>query len=165
MFGNGWTNRRPNRAGDDMTGKRADADAVITSLAARQHGIVSRRQLLNAGIAPDQVAGRVRRRRLRRLQRGVYLVGPLMVPRARLMSAALCCGESAVVGHESAARLWELMVGHESAARVWELMASETDGPRSMWSSQRTIGASDRACASIAPICGLTKLPLSTRSR
>ncbi|HEX2168496.1 MAG TPA: DUF559 domain-containing protein [Longimicrobiales bacterium] len=84
------------------------AEQQILSLAARQYGVVSRAQLLQVGVRPDQVGARVRGRRLRPLQRGVYLVGPLEVPRARLMSAVLCCGDSAVLGHWSAAELWEI---------------------------------------------------------
>jgi very-short-patch-repair endonuclease len=95
-----------------------DADEVIMSLAERQYGVVSRAQLLHAGIGSDQVAGRVRRRRLRPLQRGVYLVGPLLVPRARFMSAALCCGESARVSHGSAAMLWQTAESGAGATTV-----------------------------------------------
>jgi very-short-patch-repair endonuclease len=97
-----------------MTPTTANTDDVIMSLAARQHGVVSRAQLLDAGIGAEQVAGWVHRRRLRPIQRGVYLVGPLLVPRARLMSAALCCGESAEVSHGSAAALWEIDSGIEA---------------------------------------------------
>jgi very-short-patch-repair endonuclease len=86
-----------------------DTEQEILSLAARQYGVVSRAQLLELGVRPGQVAVRVRRQRLRLLQRGVYLVGPLEVPRARPMSAVLCCGESAVVGQQSAAELWQTM--------------------------------------------------------
>lgn len=83
-------------------------DQQILSLAARQHGVVSRTQLLEMGVRAAQVAVRVRRHSLRLLQRGIYLVGPLEVSGARLMSAVLCSGESAVVGHWSAAELWRI---------------------------------------------------------
>ncbi|MGH7448981.1 MAG: DUF559 domain-containing protein [Longimicrobiales bacterium] len=91
-------------------GTRRDTEQEILSLAARQHGVVSRAQLLDLGVRPGQVEVRVRRHRLRPLHRGVYLVGPLEVPRARPMSAVLCCGESAVLGQQSAAELWQTMV-------------------------------------------------------
>lgn len=96
-----------------MTNVRApscrDADWTISTIAARQYGVVSRGQLISAGVSRDQIARRVHRNRLRPLQRGVYLVGPLMVARAQPMSAVLCCGESAVVSHHSAAVLWEIV--------------------------------------------------------
>lgn len=82
------------------------------ALAARQHGVVTRAQLLDAGFTPDMVDGRVAAGRLRPLHRGVYLLGALVgrlePPWAREMAAVLACGPGAVASHESAARLWEL---------------------------------------------------------
>ena len=82
-------------------------DDVIAALAARQHGVVTRAQLLAAGIAPDTVRSRVRTRRLVPVHHGVYRVGPVVDPRAREMAAALACGAGAVVSHYSGAALWE----------------------------------------------------------
>ena len=86
----------------------ADADQQILALAARQHGVVSRKQLFDLGVRAGQVEVRVRRHWLRPLHRGVYLVGPLELARARPMSALLCCGGSAVLGHQSAGELWQI---------------------------------------------------------
>lgn len=88
---------------------QADTEATIAGLAARQHGVVSRRQLLEAGIGPDVVDRRLQVKRLTLLHRGVYLVGPLMPPHAHLMAAVLACGVSAAVSHQSAAALWNLI--------------------------------------------------------
>lgn len=85
------------------------AEQVIQALAASQHGVVSRKQLLARGVSEGQIEVRVRWGRLRPLHRGVYLVGPLEVPRARVMSALLCCGDTAVVGHHSGAALWRII--------------------------------------------------------
>lgn len=93
----------------------ADADQQILTLAARQHGVVSRKQLLEVGVRARQVEVRVRRRRLRPLHRGVYLVGPLEVARARPMGALLCCGGSAVLGHQSAGELWQIRQAADQA--------------------------------------------------
>jgi very-short-patch-repair endonuclease len=90
-------------------GGRRDAEQTIMALARSQHGVVSRAQLLAAGVPADQVDRRVGAHRLRPLQRGVYLVGPLMVPLAQPMSAVLSCGAAAVVSHRSAAMLWQLL--------------------------------------------------------
>jgi very-short-patch-repair endonuclease len=86
-----------------------DIEEQIRSLAARQHGVVSRAQLLELGLRLYQIEARVRCGRLRPLHRGVYLVGPMEVPRARPMAAILCCGESAVLGRRSAAVQWQTM--------------------------------------------------------
>lgn len=88
---------------------RRDIEREILALAARQHGVLSRAQLVELGLGPRQVEVRVRGHRLRPLHRGVYLVGPLEVPRARPMAAVLCCGGSAAVGRRSAAVQWQTM--------------------------------------------------------
>jgi len=88
--------------------RRAGDEEAITTLAARQHGVVARTQLLAAGVSEDVVDRRVKANRLRRIHRGVYLVGPFRVPRAHEMAAVLACGGGALVSHASAAALLEL---------------------------------------------------------
>lgn len=84
-------------------------EEAIRRLAAPQHGVVTRRQLLRAGLTPHQVKRRAATGRLRRLHRGVYLAGSALSPHARKMAAALACGPGAVVSHRSAAELWGLL--------------------------------------------------------
>lgn len=88
-------------------------DDRIAVMVSRQHGVVTRAQLLAAGLTPAIVDHRVRAGRLRPLHRGVYLhgllMGPLVPPWAREMAAALACGPGAAVSHENAARLWGLL--------------------------------------------------------
>ena len=94
---------------------RAAVTRTIDELAVRQHGVVSRAQLIRAGVPADVVDRRVAARRLRPLHRGVYAVGPLLAPRAAEMAALLACGDSAVVSHRSAAQLWEVVTREETA--------------------------------------------------
>lgn len=89
--------------------RTAEADRAIDVIAARQHGVVARRQLLDAGLSVDVIDHRVRVGRLRQVHRGVYIVGPVVSPRAAEMAAVLACGEGAAVSHRSAAVLWELL--------------------------------------------------------
>jgi predicted transcriptional regulator of viral defense system len=84
------------------------ADQAIVAVAARQQGVITIAQLLEAGLSHDAVAHRVRRGWLRRLHRGVYLVGPLEVPLSRPMAATLAVGPGALLSHHSAAVLWGL---------------------------------------------------------
>lgn len=84
-------------------------DEVVSRLAARQHGIVTRTQLTGAGISRDVIDHRVRIRRLQPLQRGVYLVGPVAPPHAREMAACLACGPDAHLSHRSAGAVWGLL--------------------------------------------------------
>lgn len=81
------------------------ADRRISELASRQHGVVTRSQMLEAGVTRRQVEHRVHTGRLRLLHRGVYLVGVVPPPRAREMAAVLACGAGAVVSHRDAAAL------------------------------------------------------------
>ncbi|HUH11513.1 MAG TPA: type IV toxin-antitoxin system AbiEi family antitoxin domain-containing protein [Longimicrobiales bacterium] len=94
------------------------AEEAIRALAARQHGVVSRAQLLSAGVSPDAVDGRLERGQLRPLHRGIYLVGPIAPPRAREMAAHLACGPSAVVSHGSAAAIWGLTPPLDPSAAI-----------------------------------------------
>jgi hypothetical protein len=47
-------------------------DEVIAELAARQHDVVARSQLLALGVSEDSIKHRLAARRLRRILRGVY---------------------------------------------------------------------------------------------
>lgn len=87
----------------------------VAAAAARQHGVVARAQLVEAGLSPSAVARRLRAGRLRPLHRGVYLVGPLSPARAPEMAAVLASGPGAVVSHLSAASLWGVYPGRAGA--------------------------------------------------
>jgi very-short-patch-repair endonuclease len=84
-------------------------DGRIGGLAARQHGVISRAQLLAIGLGESGVDRRVRAGRLHRLHRGVYAVGhPRLTREGRFMAAVLACGPGAVLSHGSAAIHWGL---------------------------------------------------------
>jgi very-short-patch-repair endonuclease len=72
--------------------------------------VVSRGQLLDAGMSADTIDWQLRRGRLHRLHRGVYAVGHAAVTHeGRLLAAVLACGPSAVLSHRSAAGVWRLL--------------------------------------------------------
>ena len=78
----------------------------IARLAARQHAVVGRRQLLALGIGDDAIRHRIGTGRLHPLHRGVYAVGhELLLPDSRHMAAVLACGTGAVASHRTAAAL------------------------------------------------------------
>jgi hypothetical protein len=85
--------------------RQARADEAILSLASGQHGVVTRSQLLGAGISLQIVKRRLKSRFLQATHRGVYLVGPRPTPTARALAAAFACGASGVVSHEAAGEL------------------------------------------------------------
>lgn len=83
-------------------------------LAARQQGVVSRRQALAAGLSPRALEHRLVTGRFTRLHRGVYLLGPIRAPLTDHVAALLACGPGAVISHRSAAALFELPVAPRS---------------------------------------------------
>lgn len=95
-----------------MDGKRVEPllDSVIFRLAAGQHGVVARGQLLARGIGGGAIDYRLRSGRLHQIHRGVYSLGPPSALRrqSHWMAAVLACGEGAVLSHAAAAALWDL---------------------------------------------------------
>ena len=78
-------------------------------MAALQHGVVARWQLLQAGFTRDVVQGLLESGMLIRLDRGVYAVGHRrLTTKGRWMAAVLAGGPAAVLSHRSAVALWEL---------------------------------------------------------
>jgi very-short-patch-repair endonuclease len=83
-------------------------DVELARRASGQHGVLSRAQLLDAGIDDERIRYRLKIGRLHRLHRGVYAVGFVSSsPLTRAMAAVLACGPDAVLSHRSAAALWE----------------------------------------------------------
>jgi hypothetical protein len=84
-------------------------DRLIASLAARQHNVVARTQLIALGISRKAIDSRLRAGRLVRVHRGVYAVGhDRLTAEGRFMAAVLACGQGTALSHGSAAALWQL---------------------------------------------------------
>ena len=115
-----------------MHGMRAQTtplDVSLARIANRQHGVVSRAQLVALGFDRGAIARRVESGRLHRLYRGVYAVGhTVLSSHGRRLAAVMACGEGAVLSHRSAAALWGLRPS--SAARV-DVTVPRTSGVRS----------------------------------
>jgi very-short-patch-repair endonuclease len=87
-----------------MSKRTSDVTATIIDLAAGQHGVVARYQLVAAGVPAYAIDNRVRNGRLESLHRGVYrVVGPVRAALEREMAAVLACGMGAHLSHVSAA--------------------------------------------------------------
>jgi very-short-patch-repair endonuclease len=81
----------------------------LAALAAKQHGVLARRQLRKLGYSPDEIRGLIARAHLHRLYRGVYAVGhKRLSTRGRWIAAVLACGPEAVLSHRAAIGLYEL---------------------------------------------------------
>lgn len=81
----------------------------ISAAAARQHGVVSRSQLVELGLTSAAVWRRLQAGRLRALHRGVYLLGPTQTHRTTEIAAVLAGGAEALLSHLSAARVWPML--------------------------------------------------------
>jgi very-short-patch-repair endonuclease len=96
----------------------------IAQLAARQHAVVSRRQLLAMGLGGDAIRHRITTGRLHPLHRGVYAVGHRVIPLyGRYMAAVLACGPGAVASHRTAAALLGLVPSPSGDLEVTVLRA------------------------------------------
>lgn len=101
-----------------------DTEAIILSIASRQHGIVTRSQLVRAGVPAHAIEYRLGKGRLRALHRGVYRTGPIAAPFSREVAAVLACGDRAVLSHCSASALLEIGPAQNGSVDV--------TGPRSL---------------------------------
>src|SRR4051794_13965649 len=89
--------------------RKSAKDLDIAAFADAQHGVVSRAQLLQAGLTRNEIDHRAETGRLIRLYRGVYAVGhQRLTVQGRWMAAVLACGPGAVLSHQSAGALWDL---------------------------------------------------------
>ncbi len=93
-------------------GESADKVPFYTAvgrLAERQHGVVTRAQLVALGLGKDGMHSWLRRGRLHRRYHGVFAVGRPELPRkGEWLAAVWACGPGAVLSHWSAAALHEM---------------------------------------------------------
>lgn len=95
------------------------AEQELARLAGAAHGVVTRSQLLAAGLTSEQIASRLRRGVLLREHRGVYRVGHRAPsPEARYLAAVLACGPGAMLCGAPAGRLWGVVKGDWPAPEV-----------------------------------------------
>jgi very-short-patch-repair endonuclease len=100
-----------------MDEKVAAPDLCAAEIAARQHGVITTRQLLGAGLTKRSIETRSQTGRLHRVHQGVYLMGyPGGPPERRWMAAVLACRGykrddpgDAFLSHRSAAALLGLL--------------------------------------------------------
>ncbi len=77
-------------------------------LAAKQHGVVAVWQIAALGVTQTMVKRRLENGRLYRVQSLVYSLTPTILPRGRMLAAALTYGPDAVLSHRAAAAVWDI---------------------------------------------------------
>jgi hypothetical protein len=101
-----------------MEGKLANVDRLIAELASRAHGLVTRGQLLAAGVSSGQIEVRLAFGALIAVYRGVYRVGHAAPNvEAHYLAAVLACGEGALLAGVPAAHLRGARSRRVAAAR------------------------------------------------
>jgi very-short-patch-repair endonuclease len=93
-------------------------DHRIAELAARQGGVVSRKQLFRLGLSAAAIDHRVRRGQLHPIHHGVYAVGHRLVNARGRLFAALLAVEGSVLSHTTAAGWWDLRADRETLVHV-----------------------------------------------
>ncbi|MEA2468162.1 MAG: hypothetical protein QOJ57_2288 [Thermoleophilaceae bacterium] len=84
----------------------------MARIASRAHGVVTRAEMLRAGITAIEIRRRVKKGLLIRLHPGVYRVGHAAPSvEATFIAAVKACGEEAVLSGRAAGYLWGLMKG------------------------------------------------------
>jgi len=90
-----------------MRGKGRTAEVSLARIATGQHGLVTRGQLLAAGISSSAIDRRVLKGALIVQHRGVFRVGHAAPNReARFLAAVLACGARALLCDAAAGHLW-----------------------------------------------------------
>jgi hypothetical protein len=90
----------------------ASVERVLARIAHQQHGLVTRSQLLAAGVSSAGIERRQRKGALLREHRGVYRVGHRAPsPEASYLAAVLACGEGALLSGRAAGWLLRLLKG------------------------------------------------------
>ena len=95
-----------------MAPKSEPVERTCARIASSAHGIVTRTELLAAGVSDEEIKQRVRRGTLLREHRGVYRVGHRAPSvEASYLAAVLACGHGALLTGRAAAHLLGLLKG------------------------------------------------------
>lgn len=125
-------------------------DMVVAWVAAAQHGVVARRQLLTRGLSPKQIHGRTRRGLLVPIHRGVYAVGhSVLRPEGWWLAAVLAAGPDAVLAGRSAAAHWLL---RPASPRRTEVVARGARRLPGIAARRTTLPADERTTHDAIPV-------------
>src|SRR3954452_13822075 len=95
------------------------SSSAAWALARRQHGAITRAQLLELGFNTDAIQHRLEKGRLHPAGGGVYAVGrPELERTGRWMAAVLVCGPGAALSHHSAAALLAIRPARGGAIEI-----------------------------------------------
>ena len=114
-----------------MAPQSSNVEEKIARIASRAHGVVTRAELIAAGLSRDQARDRLRRGLLIRVYPGVYRVGHAAPsPEASYLAAVKACGPGAVLSGLAAARLYGIIKGSPPPPEVTVPKERKVDGIR-----------------------------------
>ncbi len=128
-----------------MGAKSTTVDQIAARIAGSAHGIVTREELLAAGVGRRAIAGRLKRGALLAEYRGVYRVGHRAAStEATYLAAVKACGDGAVLSGRAAGYLWRLVKGaapppEVSAPQRRRVPGLLTRRSRSLGNHERTV--------------------------
>ena len=123
----------------------------MARLATARHGVVTRTQLLNAGVTAKEIKQRVKKGSLLRVHRGVYRVGHRApTVEARYLAAVLAAGEGALLSGRAAAHLLGLVRGNPPPPEVIARTERRIEGATTHRS--RLLNARDAAAVRGIPV-------------
>jgi very-short-patch-repair endonuclease len=114
-----------------MRPKGRTADRELARIAARSYGVVTRAQLVGAGLSATEIKQRLRRGTLLREHRGVYRVGHRAPSvEARYLAAVWACGKGALLSGRAAGHLFALLKGRPPPPEVTAPTERQVKGVR-----------------------------------
>lgn len=141
-------------------------DRRIATLAERQHGVFSRAQARQLGVADAWVDRRAATGALVRTGRGVYRVrGAPMTRPAAVMSAVLAAGPGACASHTTAAQLWALDGIDGAPLEISVLDRRDLEIPGAVLHRPRTLTERDRAAVGAIPVTSPRRTLLDLAAR
>jgi very-short-patch-repair endonuclease len=129
---------------------------MVQAQAGRQHGIVKRKQVMEAGLSRREIERRIEAGWLVRQYDGVYAVGhTALTDKSHLIAAVYACGEEALASHRSAGKLWGVLRGSQPI----EVTAPRSRESRSGFILHRSrhIHYEDRALIDNIPVTSLAR--------
>lgn len=139
--------------------RSGQAHGPLADLAARQHGVVSIRQLVGPlGYSRSAVARAVRSGRLHRLYRAVFAVGHTNLSwQGRCLAAVLACGPNAVLSHHSAAWLWGISTRRAPAPFAVTVPTPRSPRPPIELHRARNLAVEDRRLCEGIPVTAVPR--------
>jgi very-short-patch-repair endonuclease len=129
---------------------------MLGQIAGARHGVVTRSQLLGAGISDRQIASRLRTGGLLRVHPGVYRVGhPAPSTEATYLAAVYAAGTRALLCGRAGAHLWVLTKGEAPRAEVLTTTERRIEGVRTC--RTRFLNAQDCAVRRGIPVTSVAR--------